>query len=46
MLQKYGINYHRDIKTRIHYRAKTDESIQDKIMIDPKLTTASVLHDL
>ncbi len=46
LLEKYGISYPKDIRTKITYRAKQDESIQDKLLIEPTAKTASMLHDL
>ncbi len=46
LLSEYNINYHKDIHVKIAYRAKQDESIQDKLMIEPTAKTADMLHDL
>lgn len=45
-LKKYNIHYFHDIRMRIFQRAKSDKSIQDKLAIEPKTTTASILHDV
>lgn len=46
LLEKYWVSYPKDIRTKITYRAKQDESIQDKLLIEPTAKTASMLHDL
>lgn len=46
LLEKYNIHYYKDIHVKIAYRAKQDESIEDKLMIEPTAKTASMLHDL
>lgn len=46
IFENFWIRYYNIIPIKMEYRAKTDESIKDKNMINPDTTTLSSIHDL